>query len=397
MQYKKFLIFKNKNMNGLKSKNSNSTLGWILSLLIILGLTLPFHWSLDYFTVFPKEHLSFSHTYFTIEDIQTIIGRYNNASFLEAKSISNEPFVRKLIENNLIVNKDFNEENKINNQSNGKSSSSYSKNNTAVKKQNMPANDIQDYTIDEVIEMSAKEFYSQYIANQATVDNKYKGKLLSLNGKVKEVSSDYLSEGYIVTLESRSYRGVDCHFTSTNNYGVSNLIKDDEVYIVGRFDGSELSYPELKDCKIEDKYEKNERRSNQIQSKYIDKAIVALSLTDVIIYHNIKNDSDSIETNTVNSFDFDYKVNNITQGYLNSPYGNGGWEVTDDNVIETYGTIDYANQVFEWKIKIVLYPDLRFKYIEANYSSSYTHIPIDKEDFVTDIDQSFESWEFVYK
>ena len=175
------------------------------------------------------------------------------------------------------------------------------------------------------------------------------------------------------------------------------LIKDDEVYIVGRFDGSELSYPELKDCKIENKYEKNERRSNQIQSKYIDKAIVALSLTDVIIYHNIKNDSDSIETNTVNSFDFDYKVNNITQGYLNSPYGNGGWEVTDDNVIDTYGTIDYANQVFEWKIKIVLYPDLRFKYIEANYSSSYTHIPIDKEDFVTDIDQSFESWEFVYK
>lgn len=385
-------------MNGLKSKNSNSTLGWILSLMIILGLTLPFHWSLDYFTVFPKEHLSFSHTYFTIEDIQTIIGRYNNASFLEAKSISNEPFVRKLIENNLIVNKDFNEENKINNQSNDKSSSSYSKNNTAVKKQNMPANDIQDYTIDEVIEMSAKEFYSQYNANQATVDNKYKGKLLSLNGKVKEVSSDYLSEGYIVTLESRSYRGVDCHFTSTNNYGVSNLIKDDEVYIVGRYDGSSLSYPELKDCTIENEYDKARRRSNLIQCKYIDKAIVALSHTDVIIYHKInKYYSDSIETNTINSFDFNDKFNNITYGFYHSSDGNGGWEVTDDNIIETYGSIDQARNVLSWKIKVVLYPDLRFKYIEANYSSSYTHIPIDKEDFVTDIDQSFESWEFVYK
>ena len=91
------------------------------------------------------------------------------------------------------------------------------------------------------------------------------------------------------------------------------------------------------------------------------------------------------------------QVNNITYGFYHSSDGNGGWEVTDDNIIETYGSIDQARNVLSWKIKVVLYPDLRFKYIEANYSSSYTHIPIDKEDFVTDIDQSFESWEFVYK
>ncbi len=81
----------------------NKNTGWITFIIIlILGLTLPFHWSLDYKTVFPKEHLTFSNTFFTENDINKIISRHNNASFIERQRINQEPFVRKLKEKGIL-------------------------------------------------------------------------------------------------------------------------------------------------------------------------------------------------------------------------------------------------------------------------------------------------------
>jgi hypothetical protein len=89
-------------MSETKNKKKNSYVGWIVFILIILGLTLPFHWSLDYGTVFPKEHLTFNKTFFTSEDVDNIIKRFNNASFIEKQAINQEPFVRKLMEKGII-------------------------------------------------------------------------------------------------------------------------------------------------------------------------------------------------------------------------------------------------------------------------------------------------------
>jgi hypothetical protein len=89
-------------MSETKNKKKNSYVGWIVFILIILGLTLPFHWSLDYGTVFPKEHLTFNKTFFTSEDVDNIIKRFNNASFIEKQAINQELFVRKLMEKGII-------------------------------------------------------------------------------------------------------------------------------------------------------------------------------------------------------------------------------------------------------------------------------------------------------
>ena len=89
-----------------ENKKKNSYVGWFLFIFIILGLTLPFHWSLDYGTVFPKEHLTFNKTFFTNEDVSRIIERYNNANFIERQAISQEPFVRKLMEKGIIYDKE---------------------------------------------------------------------------------------------------------------------------------------------------------------------------------------------------------------------------------------------------------------------------------------------------
>ena len=78
--------------------------GWLIGIIIavILIATLPFHYSWDYEMIFPKTHLTFSNTFITYEDVDKILERYNNASFGERMAISQEPFMRKLMEKGII-------------------------------------------------------------------------------------------------------------------------------------------------------------------------------------------------------------------------------------------------------------------------------------------------------
>jgi Na+/H+ antiporter NhaC len=89
------------------SSNKRNYLPIIILLVIITVSTLPFHYYIggNGFSVFPKNTLTFSNTFITQETIEGIIKRYDEASYLEKQSIRNEPFIRKLFEEKLIVEK----------------------------------------------------------------------------------------------------------------------------------------------------------------------------------------------------------------------------------------------------------------------------------------------------
>lgn len=72
---------------------------------IVVGFTLFFHVLIlnGDFSVFPKEHVTFSDTFITQKDVNVLIDRYNNASFLERNAIEQEPLVRKLREKKIII------------------------------------------------------------------------------------------------------------------------------------------------------------------------------------------------------------------------------------------------------------------------------------------------------
>ncbi len=90
-----------------KAKESTSVYIKLMFLgLLVVALTLPFHYVPDRLMMFPKETLTFSHTFIMQSDIDRIIDRYNNASTIfEQQSIANEPLIRKLTEKALIVDK----------------------------------------------------------------------------------------------------------------------------------------------------------------------------------------------------------------------------------------------------------------------------------------------------
>jgi len=109
----KLLVEKEQKPDESKPNNQdkkNSYFKWALIFFIIIVLTLPFHYIPSRGMVFPKNSLTFSYTIITEYDINSIIERYNNSSFLERQAMNNEPVVRKLMEKGIIV--ETNSENK---------------------------------------------------------------------------------------------------------------------------------------------------------------------------------------------------------------------------------------------------------------------------------------------
>jgi len=81
-------------------------LRWAGFLLLLLGLTLPFHYVPSALKMFPKDHFTFKHTIITQEDVDDVIKRYNNAgNILEQNAMNNDPFIRTLREEGIIVDK----------------------------------------------------------------------------------------------------------------------------------------------------------------------------------------------------------------------------------------------------------------------------------------------------
>lgn len=72
-------------------------------LIIILLMTLPFHYVPSEMKVFPKDNLTFSYTIITKEDIDKILKRYNECeTIFQQQSIRTEPLFRKLSDQGLI-------------------------------------------------------------------------------------------------------------------------------------------------------------------------------------------------------------------------------------------------------------------------------------------------------
>lgn len=86
--------------------SSNRYYWWIGLLLVFLGLTLPFHYVPSALKMFPKDHFTFKHTIIDQEDVDDVIKRYNNASnIFEQNAMNNDPFIRTLREQGIIVDK----------------------------------------------------------------------------------------------------------------------------------------------------------------------------------------------------------------------------------------------------------------------------------------------------
>lgn len=85
-----------------------SQVKWIILTtgIVLLFLTLPFHYILSRDKIFLKDSFTFKNTFITEKDINDIITRQNEASFLEKIAINNDPLMKKLLQEGIITETD---------------------------------------------------------------------------------------------------------------------------------------------------------------------------------------------------------------------------------------------------------------------------------------------------
>ena len=226
---------------------------WFWAIVLLIGViiiaALPFHYLPDHMMVFPKENFTFSNTFVFQSDVNNLINRYNNASFIEKISMRKDPLVRKLMEKGIIR-----EEN---------NSDSYNSDNYSSKREDYSN---QSYS-EEIIFVTAKTLFSDYEENTVAADKKYKNKTLKVEGIVSGISSNYngisMYLGYWWDWQQIWVHHVECYFSERFSDEISRVKKNQKITIQGKCMGKEYGYVELKGCSIiQNQSEKESKNSN---------------------------------------------------------------------------------------------------------------------------------------
>lgn len=117
---------------------------------------------------------------------------------------------------------------------------------SACESQQKIEEDISDKLADDRV--SAEKLCKDYEANEVAADEKYKGKILIVDGTVKDIEKGIFDEIY-VTLEGDKDRitSVKCYFSDAHKSRLARLTKDQKVSIKGKCDGKTFDVV-LKGC-----------------------------------------------------------------------------------------------------------------------------------------------------
>jgi len=97
--------------------------------------------------------------------------------------------------------------------------------------------------------ITAEQLFSAYQANEVAADQEYKGKNISITGKVKTVGKDLLKTPYVSLETSNMFLGVQCMFSEKDTAKLAGLSKGDLVTISGTVKGSTINII-VEDCKL---------------------------------------------------------------------------------------------------------------------------------------------------
>ena len=108
-----------------------------------------------------------------------------------------------------------------------------------------------DVSSDEVAyTVRANKMTAEFKANEVKADEKYKGKVVIVNGKVTDMGKDITDEPYIIVGGTGMLDGVQCMFAGSGVDAISKLSKGDSVSVKGKYDGF-LMYPLLANSSLQ--------------------------------------------------------------------------------------------------------------------------------------------------
>ncbi len=102
-----------------------------------------------------------------------------------------------------------------------------------------------------VYKISAYQLFKEYESNVIAADQKYKGKILEVDGIVREIGKDFQGSLYLVlTGADIQIIGVQCYFSTAHANALALVRKGERITVKGKCSGYFLLGPDLKGCKI---------------------------------------------------------------------------------------------------------------------------------------------------
>lgn len=105
------------------------------------------------------------------------------------------------------------------------------------------------------IEVTAKQLFADYEANEVSADDKYRGKPLLVTGVIKKISKDAFDKPYVQLLAGDRYGINDVWARFTDESALGKLKKGQKLVVRCTGKGMTLTTPALVDCTIEHLYE----------------------------------------------------------------------------------------------------------------------------------------------
>jgi hypothetical protein len=100
-------------------------------------------------------------------------------------------------------------------------------------------------------EMNALQLYQEYNANKVTADAKYKGKIISVTGTIKDIGRDMEDGPYVTLGTEQVLSAVQCMFSKQDEPLLARLSKGQSLTIQGKCDGLAIISVILSNCLIQ--------------------------------------------------------------------------------------------------------------------------------------------------
>jgi hypothetical protein len=102
-----------------------------------------------------------------------------------------------------------------------------------------------------IVKVTALSLTAEYNANAIAADLKYKGKVVRVTGRARDIGRDLLQQPYVVLQGSNEYLGgVQCFFTASDEVTLARMSKAATYTIQGTCSGTILGNVLLKDCSV---------------------------------------------------------------------------------------------------------------------------------------------------
>jgi len=100
----------------------------------------------------------------------------------------------------------------------------------------------------EPIQITAQQLYDEYEANEIAADQKYKGKIIEVSGKVNKISKSAFGDEPLITLDAGVLSSIFCYFHESYESQLAKLVKGQSVIVQGVCVGIGFVDPKLEDC-----------------------------------------------------------------------------------------------------------------------------------------------------